>query len=354
MGGGCNLEDISGERGHVGFVTIRDVAKKAGVSITAVSQILHGKGRFSQETKDLVKQTVEELGYIPDSRAQAIRTAKTNTVGLLVPDIRNPFFADLVSSMEEQLYMKGYSTLIGTSAENVERQDAFITTLLGYRIDGAIVVPEGADSPGIRSIIDQDLPLVFVDRRVQGEESVPFVVSDPYPGITSALETMRELGHRQVGFVAHPSLRSVNVNERETAFRSLSADILGREGVVVSCDNTYRSRKDALMELLSCEVTAVLFAYSPDAIAMIGLMQDRSLEIGADISVVSFDDIDVFRLVTPQVAIISQQTADMGRQGVEMLLSRIGAKRRVRTENRRIPTVFVQRGSVGVAPLRAS
>lgn len=337
----------------MGFVTIRDVAKKAGVSITAVSQILHGKGRFSQETKDLVKRTVDELGYIPDSRARAIRTAKTNTVGLLVPDIRNPFFADLVSAMEEQLYEKGYSTLIGTSSENVERQDAFITTLLGQRIDGAIVVPEGADSPGIRSIIDQDLPLVFVDRRVQGEESVPFVVSDPYPGIADALKSLRELGHVRVGFVSHPSLQSVSVGEREIAFQSLSAEVLGDEGIVVSCDNTFRSRKSALSELLSAQVSAILFAYSPDAIAMIGLMHDRGVDVGTDISVVSFDDIDAFRLMTPQIAIISQQTADMGRQGVEMLLARIGSKRRQRTENRRIPTVFVQRGSIGVAPLHA-
>ena len=308
------------------FVTIRDVARKAGVSITAVSQILHGKGRFSDETKELVRKTVDELGYVPDSRAQGIRLSESKTVGLLVPDIRNPFFADLVSSMEEQLYERGYSTLIGTSAENVERQDAFITTLLGQRIDGAIVVPEGADSPGIRTIIDRELPLVFVDRRVEGVDTVPFVVSDPYPGIESAVETLRQLGHR-------------------------AGKLLGEEGtVVVECDNSFRSRKDALTELLSAGVSAILFAYSPDAIAVIGLLHDRNMDLGTDMSVISFDDIDAFRLMSPQVAIISQQTADMGRQGVEMLLSRIGAKRKRRAENRRIPTVFVQRGSVGVVP----
>lgn len=334
----------------MGFVTIRDVARKAGVSITAVSQILHGKGRFSDETKDLVRRTVDELGYVPDSRAQGIRLSESKTVGLLVPDIRNPFFADLVSSMEEQLYERGYSTLIGTSAENVDRQDAFITTLLGQRIDGAIVVPEGAESPGIRSIIDRDLPLVFVDRRVEGVDSVPFVVSDPYPGIESAVDTLRQLGHRRVGFVAHSSLHSFSVNEREMAFRSVAGELLGEQGVVVTdCDNTFRSRKSAFDDLLTAGVTAVLFAYSPDAIAMIGLLHDRGMDLGTDMSVVSFDDIDVFRLMSPQIAIVSQQTADMGRQGVEMLLARIGTKRKRRAENRRIPTVFVQRGSVGVA-----
>ena len=321
------------------FATIRDVAQKAGVSITAVSQILHGKGRFSDETKELVRKTVDELGYVPDSRAQGIRLSESRTVGLLVPD------------MEEQLYEKGYSTLIGTSAEDVQRQDAFITTLLGQRIDGAIVVPEGADSPGIRSLIDRDLPLVFVDRTVEGLATVPSVVSDPYPGIESAVDTLHQLGHRRVGFVAHSSLGSVNVNERETAFRAIAGELLGEDGaVVVDCDNSFRSRKDALMALLAEGATAMLCAYSPDAIALIGLLHDRGMDVGEDLSVVSFDDIDAFRLMSPQVAIISQQTADMGRQGVEMLLARIGAKRKRRAENRRIPTVFVQRGSVGVAP----
>ena len=104
------------------------------------------------------------------------------------------------------------------------------------------------------------------------------------------------------------------------------------------------------MARLAVGVTAMLCAYSPDAIALSGLLHDRGMVVGEDLSVVSFDDIDAFRLMSPQVAIISQQTADMGRQGVEMLLARIGAKRKRRAETRRIPTVFVQRGSVGVVP----
>ncbi|MBW3083091.1 LacI family DNA-binding transcriptional regulator [Bifidobacterium phasiani] len=335
----------------MGFVTIRDVARQAGVSITAVSQILHGKGRFSQETRDLVQRTVDELGYIPDSRAQAIRSSRSKTVGLLVPDIRNPFFADLVCSVEEMLHEKGYSTLIGTSAEDVNRQDAFINTLLGYRIDGAIVVPQGVQSPGIDMLVDQDLPLVFVDRRVQGVDSVPFVVSDPYTGLQEALDTLHQLGHRRIGYVAHPSLGSFSVNERETAFREIAAGLFDQEPTIVACDNTFASRKQALVELLAADVTAIVFAYSPDAIALIGLLHDRSIDIGTDVSVVSFDDIDAFKLMTPQIAIISQQVGDMGRQGVEMLLARIDAKRKRRAENRRIPTVFVQRGSVCVAPV---
>ncbi|NEG54216.1 substrate-binding domain-containing protein [Bifidobacterium platyrrhinorum] len=307
------------------YVTIRDVAAKAGVSAAAVSQILRGKGRFSAETRDLVKRTVDELGYVPDRRASAMRSSSSKTVGLLVPDLRNPYFADLVSSMEDELYRRGYTTLIGTSAERVDRQDAFIDTLLGQRIDGALVVPQGACSPGIRSLVARGLPVVFVDRRVEGAGEVPFVVSDPYPGMREALRELVRLGHRRIGYVAHSSLGSAGVDERGKAFRLVAGELPGIGAcVVVDCDATYESSVAALARLREAGVTAIVCGYSPDAIVLIGMCRAEGMEIGRDMSVVSFDDIATFRLMTPPVSVISQQAEEMGRRGVRILLSAIG------------------------------
>ena len=330
------------------FVTIRDVASEAGVSITAVSQILHGKGRFSDETREHVLRTVERLGYVPDRRASSMRSAETNTVGLLVPDLRNPYFADLVSAMEDELYRRGYITLIGSSGEDVVRQDGFIENLLGQRIDGAIVVPQGVESPGVKSLIARDLPLVFVDRRVQGVDSVPFVISDPYPGVRDAMGELVRLGHRRIGFVAHPSLGSFSVNERRTAFEAIAAGFDGAvDSVVVSCDSTYESRRTALANLREAGVSAVICAYSPDAITLISLLHDADVEIGREVSVVSFDDISVFRLMTPNISVISQQVEAMGLQGVGILLDQIASKESRKGGTHHVPTVFVPRGSVG-------
>lgn len=341
------------------FVTLRDVAREAGVSAAAVSQILHGKGRFSDETRELVRKTVREMGYVPDQRARSMRSSGTKTVGLLVPDLRNQYFADLVSSMEDELYRNGVSTLIGTSSENVERQDAFIENLLGQRIDGAIVVPQGVESPGVQSLIARDLPLVFVDRRVQGVESVPFVVSDPYPGIRAAMEDLIAKGHRRIGYVAHPSLGSYSVNERETAFRVVSRELLGvvacdacdasggdALAVTVACDASYDSCRDACAALRAHGVTAVLCGYSPDAITLIGLLNEQGVAIGADMSVVSFDDIAPFRLMTPNVAVISQQADRMGRWGVDLLLGSMRSGLRGDGNTHRVPTVYIPRRSV--------
>jgi len=329
------------------FVTLKDVAQRAGVSAAAVSQILHNKGRFSIDTRRLVLKTVEEMGYVPDQRARSMRSSDTKTVGLLVPDLRNPYFADLVSSMEDEFYEHGFSTLIGTSAETVERQDAFIENLLGQRIDGAIVVPQGAASQGIKSLIARDLPLVFVDRRVQGVESVPFVVSNPYTGILAAVEELISCGHRHIGYMAHSSLESYSINERETAFRTIAHELLREgEGVVADCDSTYESRCEAVDYLLKRGVTAVICAYSPDAITIIGALHDYGIEIGKQISLISFDDIAPFRLMTPNISVISQRAEQMGRKGVELLLEAIQYGVRHGGSTVRVPTVYLSRDSV--------
>ena len=311
----------TGKERRMAFVTIRDVAREAGVSIAAVSQILHDKGKFSDETRRIVLQAVDKLGYVPDRRASTMRSSETKTIGLLVPNLRNPYFADLVAAMEDSLYARGYTPLIGSSAESVVRQDEFITNLLGQRIDGAIMVPQGVDSPGIRSLTRRGLPLVFVDRQIPGVGDVPFIVSDPYPGIRSAVESLVGLGHRRVGFVAHPALGAFSVDERGETFERIAGELLPGGGVVMSCDSTYGSRRDALMRLYDLGVSAIVCAYSLDAITMVGLLHDMSVEIGRDMSLVSFDDIEAFRLMTPSIAVISQQADVMGLRGVDMLLS---------------------------------
>ena len=330
------------------FVTLRDVARKAGVSTAAVSQILHGKGRFSEQTRLLVQRTVEEMGYVPDRRARSMRSCETRTVGILVPDLRNPYFADLVCSMEDELYRLGYTTLIGSSGESVERQDAFIENLLGQRIDGAIIVPQGVASPGVRTLAAGDTPVVFVDRRVPGMDEVPFVVSDPNPGVKNAVGELVGLGHRRIGYVAHPALGSFSVNERRAAFEKAVAENPDDvHAVVVDCDSTYESRRGALARLRRAGASAVICAYSPDALTLIGLLHDEGVEIGREMSLVSFDDISAFRLMTPDVSVVSQRPEEMGRRGVAMLLDRIASQEPHDGRTHYVPTEFHPRRSIG-------
>ncbi|KFI79232.1 LacI family DNA-binding transcriptional regulator [Bifidobacterium mongoliense] len=328
------------------YATIRDVARLAGVSVSTVSRALNTKGRISEHTKLVVEQAMKELGYIPDSRAQAMRSSKTGTVGLLVPDIRNPYFADLAYTIQDALFGAGYCTFIGTSSENADQQDSFIMSILSQRIDGAILVPQGGDSHALRLLIGRKLPLVFVDRQVEGLDTIPVVDSDPIPGLTEALEDIRAHGCSKVGYVSGPVLESPTLQEREYVFRELAAMAFGEDHVFVESTGFDQSScVSVLRRMRRAGVGAVIFGYSPDAVRAVSLMHDNGIRVGLDISIVSFDDLEMFRLTSPHISVISQQVRRIGAIGAQTFLDMVvghGA-----AGSHRVETTYIPRESVG-------
>ncbi|RBP97923.1 LacI family transcriptional regulator [Bifidobacterium aemilianum] len=330
------------------YVTIRDVAQRAGISVSTVSRALNGRGRISPETKKSVERAVEELNYIPDSRAQAMRSSKTKTVGLLVPDIRNGYFADLAYAIQDTLFKAGYCTFIGTSSESVSLQDSFITSILSQHIDGAIIVPQGEYSDALHLLNTRKLPVVFVDRTAQGVEGVPLVDSDPMPGIREALNDIKDHGFAKVGYVSGPILDSPSLQGREYAFRDLAARIFGEEHVFVeSTSFNQASCASVLKRMRQSGVDALIFGYSPDAIRAISLLTYAGEQVGKDVSIVSFDDLEIFRLISPQISVISQQVQEIGRRGAELFLDMVDGKRQ--SQSQRVETIYIPRASVGQA-----
>ncbi|MDY4677657.1 MAG: LacI family DNA-binding transcriptional regulator [Bifidobacterium tsurumiense] len=328
------------------YVTIKDVAKRAGISVSTVSRALNGKDRISNETKRLVEQVVQELHYIPDSRARAMRSLSTKTVGLLVPDIRNGYFADLAYAVQDALSQAGYCTYIGTSSENVRQQDAFIVDMLSQHIDGAIIVPQGQMSDALRRLLKRQLPVVFVDRSIESvdAETVPLVVSDPIPGMTGALRDMQDLGHRKVGYISGPVLDSPTLQERELVFRQCATKLFGEENIFVESSGFGQSSCELVIQrMLSIGVTALVFGYSPDTVQAISVMDGVDGILNQGMSLVSFDDIELFRLIKPQVSVISQQVQKLGGLGAQIFLDMLRGEK---PESQRVETVYMQRGTV--------
>lgn len=334
------------------FVTIRDVAKHAGISVSTVSRALNNSGRIAPSTKAKVQQAAQELGYIPDSRAQAMRSSRTKTIGLLVPDIRNAYFAELAYAVQDTLFDAGYCTFIGTSSENATRQDAFIASILSQRIDGAIIVPQGGASESLQTLLRQHLPLMFLDRHVDlaldGAQQVPVVDSDPAIGLAKALLDIRQHGFSRVGYVAGPVISSPSLQEREQTFRKLASQMFGGEHVFVeSTDFQQASCESMLARMLNVGVKALIFGYSPDAVHAMKVMDLQGLQVGKDISIVSFDNLELFRLVNPRISVISQQVQRLGCTGATMFLDLLERGRAIRSE--RVETLYIPRESVGLA-----
>ena len=334
------------------YITIRDVAQRAGISVSTVSRALNNTGRISANTKAKVERAVAELGYIPDSRAQAMRSSRTKTVGLLVPDIRNAYFAELAYTVQDSLFDAGYCAFIGTSSESAARQDSFITSILSQRIDGAIIVPQGEETDAMRMLMEQHLPLMFMDRHVEPRTGdlthVPVVDSDPEQGIRDALLDVKQHGFCSVGYVSGPIIASPSLQEREQVFRTVASEIFGEEHVFVESTGFEQSScASVLHRMMNVGVKALIVGYSPDALRVMDVMACEGLVIGSDISLISFDDVEIFRLATPRISTISQQVQRIGRTSAALFLDML--EHNADVQSQRVETVYIPRESLGNA-----
>ncbi len=326
--------------------TIRDVASRAGVSVATASRVLNGHASTSEASRTRVRQAAAELHYSPNSLARSLKSARRQVVSLLISDIRNPFFAELAYAVQLALWSRGYSMLLGNASEREELQDQHLRALRNQRIDGVIAAPQGERSVELERLAAQGVPLVFVDRRLPSPV-VPVVDSDPRPGITQALLHLRGLGHARIGFVAGPHNTSTG-RERLAVYRSEAGRLLDAEGVhdrpAGYDQDLCRSSVD---ELLAVGCTALLFGYSPNAVTALRHLSRSGLRIPEDVSIVSFDEIPVFEVMTPPVSIVRQGVAEMGSLAVSTLFEVLDGKKPMSI---RIPTELVIRESSGTAP----
>lgn len=330
------------------YVTIRDIALRSGTSVSTVSRALNNTGRIAPVTKSRIEKAARELGYIPDSRAKAMRSTKTGLAGLLVPDIRNPYFADLAYAIQDTLFNAGYCTSIGTSSEDSTQQDAYIVSMLSQHIDGMIIVPRGGRTAALESLVTMEIPTVFVDRHVSGMPQIPVVDSDPLPGLQAALGDFQAHGHKKIGYISGPILDSPTLQEREYTFRCLAGVLFGEENVFVeSTSFSHTSCLPVLRRMRQSGVNAFIFGYSQDAIQAISIFGSQGIIIGDDISLVSFDDLELFQLLTPKISVVSQQVQEIGSLGAQIFLNLVEGGEQ--TDSRRVETVYVPRQSVGCA-----
>ncbi|MEE1324008.1 MAG: LacI family DNA-binding transcriptional regulator [Bifidobacteriaceae bacterium] len=385
----------------MGRVTIRDIARETHTSVSTVSRVLNGSVHVASETKQIVEEAVKRLRYIPDSRAQSMRWQHTHFVGLMVPDITNRHFALLAQVIKGALLRSGYLALLGTTMEESAVQDLYATSMLSQHVDGAIVIPQGSQSPAMRRLFDSDIPIVLVDRPLDRKAAIPLVDSDPVPGMNGALKDFRKRGHTMIGYLAGPVRHAPALKLRRQAFERLAVPMFGEENVVVDTDSsdaasfhdmlgvvdsngslypdeivsnnrvtallshnvlladslTEKTRDSfdqyskrigvALQAMMDRGVTAVMFAYSTDTVVALSWINAQGIRLGKDLSLVSFDNLEMFDLISPRIAAIAQPDVQMGVQAAELMLERID---HIPVSSVRIPTRYIHRESVGTAP----
>jgi len=326
--------------------TIRDVAEHAQVSAATVSHVINRTRHVDPKTQERVRRSIKLLDYRPNLLARSLRRRETRTVGLLVPDNANPFFAELARVIEDIGFAEGYSVILCNSDRSENKEKVYIDVLLSKQVDGLIVISLADQSDLLQHVLDAGVPMVVVDRD-PADLSVSQVLVANEQGGYLAGRYLGGLGHRRVACIGGPSDANPSWG-RVTGF----VRAMGEFGValqpdaIVQGDFRYGGGQDGMHTLLARDLglTAVFAANDLMAIGAMITLRSAGLAVPEDVSVIGFDNILQASTIIPSLTTIEQPVNELGKAAASLLLDQIRTRR---TEPARltIPTRLVERES---------
>lgn len=305
--------------------TMIDVARSAGVSVGTVSAFMNGTSFVSPELTQRIEAAISTIGYERNAVARSLKTGATHTIGLTVADIRNPFFTDVVATIQNVLNKAGYAVMLCSSDEDTTKQDEQIKLLLDRMVDGLIVAPAGEDEIMRRLIKSTRRPVVLIDRMIEGL-GADAVVLDNTEAVFNAIQYLISLGHRRIGFISGTSGTTTARDRLSGYLKALEAagievdQNLIREGSFREADG-----HRAAMQLLTLpeRPTALFSANNLMVIGAMRAIRDMGLDCPADISVASMDDFAWADVFSPRLTTVAQPVETIGEQAARMLLDRL-------------------------------
>lgn len=321
------------------MATIKDVAAEAGVSVATVSRVLNGKGYVHEDTLTRVREAIEKLNYSPNEVARSLFKRESKLVGLLLPDITNPFFPELARGVEDELQKQGFRLLFGNSDEDSEKEKAYIDTFLQNQVVGLISATQAS---GMLNDEPPTIPTVLLDRTHEGRYTV---YSDGKEGGRMAARELISRGSSNITVLKGPG----HIQPVQDRF-------LGAVEVLASSNVNFHVIQMASLTYEEAEQRArELFSYYPDTDGIFAsndmtaaAVLHEALRIGKsipdDVQVIGFDDIPMSRFLFPALSTIRQPVYEMGQQAAQLLLKLI-KKEQVTEQNIQLPVSFVERNT---------
>lgn len=336
-----------------GTVTRDDVARRAGVSPATVSYVVNNGPRpVSPETRTRVLQAIKDLGYQPNAIARSLRRQRTSTLGLVLPDTNNPYFAEVARAVETAAFSQDFRVVLCHSNYDPEREQQYMDLLIAERAAGVIWIPSTENpAPGMR-LIERRVPLVLLDRKLEGLPT-PAIVADNYQGGYLATEHLIKLGHRRIGFIARP----VALTHAEERARGYAAALrehglpVDQELIVAGGFRHDRGHAAACLLFRKASPPTAIFAYNDImAIGALRAAWENRLRVPQDLSIVGFDDIPEAAFTCPSLTTVYQPKSEMGRRGAELLLQMIRGEAPAPVGAPHLAVHLVVRESSGPAP----
>jgi LacI family transcriptional regulator len=324
--------------------TIYDVAREAGVSIATVSKVINGTGRISAETRRKVAKIMQQLDYQPSVVASALTGKSTFTIGLLIPDLANPFFAEMARSIEDRGHELGFNLVICSTDNNPEREALYITLLKQKRVDGIIIATGISNEALLKNLVKQKVPIALIARDMPALAADSVLVDD-FIGGYQATSHLIGLGHRKIAVISE-HLGLMSSKERVRGYRHAleEAGIPYDESMVCVSDFTVEGGRRCTKALLQSDrpPTAVFACNDLLAIGAVQAARESGLVIPRDMSVVGFDNTVLATIIDPPLTTVAQPIQQMGRQVMDLLVQEIRKEKRVKQRAILLPELIVR------------
>jgi LacI family transcriptional regulator len=298
-------------------VTLADVAARSGVSTATVSRVLAGVGRPQPRTRERVLAAARDLNYRPSGVARALKRQETRTLGLLVTDIANPFYPQIVRAVEQAASERGYGIVLANGGDDPARELEHLDLLVERRVDGIVLVSSRMTRRHAERLTGTAVPVVLVNDTVAGS-GLPTVTTAHRRGARMAAEHLIGLGHRRIGHIGAPSEQAAASQRRQGVRDALRAAGLG-EPLLAIGDGGVAGGARAAEALIGADVTGIVAYNDLTAIGALRALRRAHIGVPKTVSVVGFDDIDLAAWTDPPLTTIRQPTERLGRWAVERL-----------------------------------
>ncbi len=331
-------------------VRLKDIAEKTGYTINTISRALNNKLDINENTKKHILQVAKELGYRPNKVARSLRLNKTKTIGVIVTDVANPFFATIIKYIEQECQRRNYSIILRDSDENQKNEEEAINLLVSEQVDGIILVPVQKSTSSILRLQELRIPFVLVGRFFENMDC-DFVVTNDEEGGFIATEYLIKKGHRQIACINGPTYISSARERFKGYYRAMNAygipvqkDLL-RENVI-SLEGGYQACKELLNNKI---LPSAIFAYSDYVAAgIIRALYENGKRPGVDVSLIGYDDIDYSLCFEKPLTTIHIPKKELAIRSVDILCSKMEAKESLPIVQEKIKVFLVERETVGV------
>ncbi|WP_326540196.1 LacI family DNA-binding transcriptional regulator [Pseudorhodoferax sp.] len=310
------------------MATIKDVARQANVSVTTVSHVVNKTRFVSEEGRNRVEQAIRELGYVPSAVARSLQRSATHTLGMLIPNSSNPYFAEIVRGIEDRCFGAGYNLLLCNTDDEPRRQGMVLQVLAERRVDGLIVVSSGEDPALPELLSGLRIPTVMVDREI---DTLPcdLVETAHMQGALLAVQHLTALGHRRIACIGGPA-GVATADQRAEGWRmALAGQGLPSAGLLQPGDFTSEGGYAAMHAILrqTPRPSAVFVANDLMAIGALCAAHECGVAVPDELSLVGFDDIELARFACPPLTTVAQPKQRIASMAVDMLLERIEGRR---------------------------